>query len=82
VALFSTQIDDLSPEEAEQLEEELCALIETTETRKTNFFNACDNGECLITIRSNSGETAIIKGCNYVDNNDDEDDEDTDSKSE
>ena len=80
MGLFSTQIGDLIPEERERLEEELCSLIETTETRKTNFYKACDNGECVITIRSNSGEKATIKGRNYVDN--DTDNEDTDSNSE
>ena len=66
VSLFISELAELSEQESAQLEEEVFRLVGEVDSRAAEFYKDIENSACKVTIQSNSGTTATVRGVNFV----------------
>jgi hypothetical protein len=66
VSLFVSELAELTEHESAQLQQEVIRLVAEVDSRAAEFYQDVENSACKVTIKSNAGTTATVKGINYV----------------
>jgi hypothetical protein len=65
-AKFQAQLDALSEEERERLQDEVLALAEIVDERQQAFFADLKRSAVQFIISNSAGTTVTVNGCNFT----------------